>query len=488
MKQQLQSPVFIGADVLEIMSVAMYAEPLVIFRELLQNAADSIDTTISSGRLAPLDGTVSITLDPSTRTVSVLDNGAGLPNDLFDARMLSFGGSTKRDSIYRGFRGIGRLAGLGQCKTLVFRSRAEGDRFVKEARWSAMRVREMLSSGKQVTLEELALDAVDLQEVRASDEAAHFFEARLEGVRRLADDRLFDAHLIGSYLGQVAPVPFSPDFSMGSEIRNELLRRGPLLELNVSISGKVVLKPYKDKIEVRAGRTARIRNIEFLELPALHDGTAAYGWIGHHDYLGALRRDTPGRGLRVRSGNLQIGDEALLASAFPEERFNSWTVGEFHVFDAHLRPNARRDAFEPSIHVDNLYNQLRPHAASIARRCRQESRDRKQTREIEALAKALDVLESALGRESSPFAVALRKLIATSVQESVEQLKTRVPGRDEQGRLLAIQRRANRLASRFTDAAPSARDRGRLDVLKWLHGNASADVFSAAVRALRRDK
>jgi len=486
--QQTASPVFIGADVLEIMSVAMYAEPLVIYRELIQNSADSIDAAISTGLITPSEACVAVTFDSPSRTVSVFDNGMGLANDLFDSQMLSFGGSAKRMSTYRGFRGIGRLAGLGQCKTLIFRSRSVGDRFVREARWSAQRVRELVSNEGLISLEDLARETVELREHRADGGPENFFEVRLEGLRRLADDRLFDAHRIGRFLSEVAPVPFAKTFSRGEAIRNELLRRAPLLELRLTVADKMIVKPYQDVIEVRAGRSARITEIEYIELPALNDGTAAYGWIAHHDYLGALRRESPGRGLRVRSGKLQIGDDALLAPAFPEERFNAWTVGEFHVFDARLRPNARRDAFEPSVHVDNLYNQLRPYAAAVAKRCRQESKTRNQVRQVDALAKAFDDVDAALGRDSSPFAIALRKLVASTAQSSIAEIKSERIDHEAAAQIAAIERRAARLAKRNMPKKPSARESGRLDVLKWLHANASAELFTSAVRALRKVK
>jgi Histidine kinase-, DNA gyrase B-, and HSP90-like ATPase len=479
-------PVFIGADVLEIMSIAMYAEPLVIYRELIQNSADAIDAAASSGLIKPSEARVAIRLDVESRTASIFDNGIGLSNDAFDAQMLSFGASAKRTSTLRGFRGIGRLAGLGQCQTLVFRSRGAGDHFVREARWSALRARELISSHEVMPLEELAAESVELSSERAAGEPEHFFEVRLEGLRRLADDRLVDAYRICRYLSEVAPVPFAPQFSRGEDIREALLRRGPLLELQLTVNDHHVLKPYRDEVEVRAGRTARITDVDYVELPAVDDGTAAYGWIAHHDYLGALRRESPGRGLRVRSGNLQIGDETLFAAAFPEERFNAWAIGEFHVFDARLRPNARRDAFEPSVHVDNLYNQLGPYAASIARRCRQQSKSRNRSREVEALTGTFDAVDDALGRDASPFAVTLRRLVASSVQQSIAEFRADGSADDRTSEISSVERRASRLAKRRTEKKPSARELGRLDVLKWLHANASPTLFTSAIRALRK--
>lgn len=107
------SKVTVGSDVLEILSIAMYADPLVVYRELIQNSADAIDLAIRAGILGPRDGKISVSFDASTRTASLTDNGFGLSNEQFDDQMLALGASAKRVGTFRGFRGIGRLAGLG---------------------------------------------------------------------------------------------------------------------------------------------------------------------------------------------------------------------------------------------------------------------------------------------------------------------------------------------------------------------------------------
>lgn len=480
MKAAAKPKIVVGADVLDIMSIAMYAEPLVIFRELVQNAADSIDLAVSTGKMMPGKGRVDVSFDPITRTVAVLDNGLGLDNETFEAQMLSFGASVKRTEHYRGFRGIGRLAGLGHCKELVFRSRASGDRLIREARWSSIRARELIAQHEIVPLEALANEVVTLREYAPTKEPNAFFEVRLEGVRRVADDRLFDQRKIASYLSEVAPVPFADEFTYGREIRDALLRRAPLLELELSVGGAIVTKPYRDEIEVRAGRAARISEIEFVELPSVDDHTAAYGWIAHHDYLGALKGDSPGRGLRVRSGNLQIGDHTLLAKAFPEERFNGWAIGELHVFDARLRANARRDAFEPSAHVDNLYNQLAPYAAGIAKRCRQQSKSRTEVRHTNSLSATLDAVEGALGKRASALAVAIRRSFGEAAETQLEALRSSgsIEWTEE---LREIEKRAKSLARRSTSKTLSPKDRGVLDALEWLYSRGETRLVVAAI-------
>ena len=46
-----KNEIIIGKDILELLSSAMYVNPLTIYREYLQNSADSIDEGIKEGLL-----------------------------------------------------------------------------------------------------------------------------------------------------------------------------------------------------------------------------------------------------------------------------------------------------------------------------------------------------------------------------------------------------------------------------------------------------
>ena len=111
----------IGKDVLELLSSSMYVNVLSIYREYVQNAADAIDAARQMGVLAKeAAGRVEITVDQQQRTVRIRDNGSGLSQDEFVERLVAFGASKKRGSGARGFRGVGRLAGIGYCQELIF--------------------------------------------------------------------------------------------------------------------------------------------------------------------------------------------------------------------------------------------------------------------------------------------------------------------------------------------------------------------------------
>jgi hypothetical protein len=103
-----------------------------------------------------------------------------------------------------------------------------------------------------------------------------------------------------------------------------------------------------------------------------------------YEYEGALPNAALMKGLRLRSGNVQVGEHALLEELFSEPRFNVWSVGEVHVIDRRIVPNGRRDHFEQNAHFHNLLNHLAPTAREISRRCRTSSIRRKCLREFES--------------------------------------------------------------------------------------------------------
>jgi len=128
----------------------------------------------------------------------------------------------------------------------------------------------------------------------------------------------------------------------------------------------------------------------------------AVGWILHHNYLGAIPTKTGIKGFRVRSGDIQVGEDNLLDEIFPETRFNSWTVGEVHVVDKNIRPNGRRDNFEQNIHFLNMVNHLSVRGRDIAKRCRTSSIIRNRIKEFEIEERKIFEKISFLKQQSLP--------------------------------------------------------------------------------------
>lgn len=377
----------VGKDLLELVSSAMYVEPLTAYREYLQNAADSIDEARRLGLLGEDDsGRVEVTLDQGARMVRIKDNGAAIPSAEVLDRLLALGGSSKRGTEARGFRGVGRLAALGYAQYLTFRTRAQGEDVVTEVTWDGRRLRTALAASDSGDLAAVVAAVVDIRVVSAGDQAERFFEVEIGRIARQRGDRLLDPTAVEGYLAQVAPIPFSKEFHHGAAITDALRAAGPLGELEVTIDGGApITRPHRDEIPL-GGSSTEIRELTLIELPGVDGGLAAVGWFAHHDYRGAIPAAALVKGVRVRVGNIQVGDHSILEQIFPESRFNSWTVGEVHVFDRRIVPNGRRDEFEANAHHANLVNQLSPIGRDVARRCRTSSARRSKLREFESAA------------------------------------------------------------------------------------------------------
>lgn len=380
-------PPLIGKDILELLSSSMYASALPIYREYIQNAADAIDEARAQGVLKPNEpGRVDITIDHDQRLVRIRDNGIGLGEAAFVERLISFGASKKRGTTARGFRGVGRLAGLGYCQAVTFRAKAAGEAAIHELRWDCRRLKTHLRN--QQTGEELSKLVTDIVTKRNAEPgrpADHFFEVELAGIVRHGDDTLVDEAAISTYLSQVAPIPFAPSFRFGEQIAASLGPRVKVGNAEIFINGgtQPIYRPHRNEFEVRRGVEDKFSDLELVTIPASDGELAATGWVLHHSYLGAIPPRSNLGGLRLRSGNMQIGEADLLAELFPEPRFNSWVVGEIHVVDNRILVNGRRDYFEQNVHFHNVLNQLSPVAQGLARRCRSSSIRRNYMRQFD---------------------------------------------------------------------------------------------------------
>lgn len=406
------SPVVVGKDVLELLSSAMYVEPLTIYREYVQNAADAIDQARASRDNA---GRIDVAIDAAARSISIRDDGSGIPAAEFRRTLTAVGASSKRGTDARGFRGVGRLSGLAYARSLVFRSRAAGEDSVSTMTWNCQALRTALRDPEDRRDLASIIDAITTTTVNRAESGPSFFEVRLEGVARQGDDRIMSPGAVGDYLAQIAPVPFDADFSLAASIADTLASSLDLGNLAIVLNESEPLRrPFGDVLPVDGGRALRLREVAFVEIPSVDGGIAAVGWVAHHDYEGAIHASTQVRGLRVRAGDVQIGEAGVLADIFPEQRFDAWTVGEIHILDPRIMPNGRRDDFERNVHLANLKNHLAPLGRDVANRCRTSSRERKRLRDIEL--EQISAREGLAVLEQGSLGASERERVALSVE------------------------------------------------------------------------
>ena len=344
----------IGKFTLESLTTGMYADARIVYREYIQNAVDSLEAAVKRRLIEPSGMRIDIVVSAGRRAISVRDNGVGLGAEEVPHTLLSIGSSSKRHTQNRGFRGIGRLGGMSYCDTLSFTTTCEGENTAATVRFDCRRLREMLLPGLHESLDLSAvLSAVT--EITHKPEAGskHYFLVEMEGVDPMSG--LLDVEDIRDYIAQTAPLPYrSRLFSHTREIHQYTERSGYTIEEFPIFFGtqerdlEPLYKPNRDRYH--SGRSKK-RPDELLEVRCFSVKTGgtvcAVGWYGAGSWYGMISEPSL-RGLRVRKGNILIGDAKMLNSIFKEPRFNGWVQGEVFVLSEELVPNARRDDFERS--------------------------------------------------------------------------------------------------------------------------------------------
>ncbi len=233
--------VTMGKDILGLLSSSMYKNPLTIYREYIQNAADAIDEARAAGFFRQgQEARIEVNLDTVARKIRIRDNGIGINAKEFVSRMIAFGASKKKGSQARGFRGVGRLSALGICQELIFRSRTKNEPSVNELRWDGRVIKRLLHDTKFTGgLNDLVNQAVSLRQYESDAYPEHFFEVELIKPLRLRQDALLNEIEVRNYIAQVAPVPFSPDYSFGQKIFDWLRSKTDLGEFNIFMNTSV---------------------------------------------------------------------------------------------------------------------------------------------------------------------------------------------------------------------------------------------------------
>ncbi len=348
-----------GMYLLDSFTSGMYNDPLIVYREYIQNAVDSIDL-VSRGRNRSPE--VRINLEPGSRQITIRDNASGIPADLAEEVLCSIGSSNKSAKGLRGFRGIGRLGGVAFSDNAIFRTKAKNESIESIQEWDCRGLRKLLAEqGKEaLSLEEVFQDVTTFRQEQCKHRRESYFEVTLSGVSSFRN-QIFDIEKVRRYLSQVAPVPFDfQDFSYSQAIDQYLSSKlSSYGRYNILLNGEPIRKPYKDSIRLAKGDSDPIEGVEFFQIKNGKSQRIACGWYGQRrDLLGSIVRGDDSSGIRVRVGNIQIGDAHLLDFCFREPRFNSYVTGEVHVECGDLIPNSRRDDFVDNMSKGLFYNSI----------------------------------------------------------------------------------------------------------------------------------
>lgn len=382
----------VGKYTLESLTNGMYSSPLDLYREYIQNAVDSIDDAVRSGIVDKKNSRIDISVNTETASISIKDNGCGIGKENAERLLVDIGNSKKSRSLSRGFRGIGRLAGLGYCDSLSFITTAQGEAEKTIITFDAKQLKKLLIPGTNDddSIYDV-INAVVSKKTLPEKANSHYFEVELKGVSH--QNALTDYETLKSYLTQNTPLPFHPDFQWGKTVISKVELSGyqiPEYNVYLSYNGKTekVYKPYRDTVV--SDRVKKLSdNIRDIQIRVLgdKDQPLAIMWYASTNFYGTIIDNTT-KGIRIRQGNILIGDNTTCSQFFKEERFNGWVIGEVYVINDNLIANSRRDNFEQNDIYFQLADEIKECATQITKELRKLSYDRSLSNEKKVIAQA----------------------------------------------------------------------------------------------------
>jgi molecular chaperone HtpG len=341
----------VGKNFLENLTVAMYENSFTVYREFVQNAADSIDKAIAKGIIDKDEACIDIHIEYNKRRITVFDNACGISMREFKKKMMDVADSDKDRDTEKGFRGIGRLAGLGYCDKLIFRTTARGEDKESVITWDGIKLKTIVDDPKQHPSSDELIETITEVQYKPAETSEHYFEVIMEDVSFESDD-LLDEQQVIKYLQAVAPVPYANYFIFSSKIHDYAANNNFAIdEYVIIVNGNQLYKPYRTKLYEGTSDSKKeydeIYDVDFKIFTNNSGTPIAWMWYGIAKYEKQIPVINEMRCIRLRKENIQIGDESTIGYPrfYREPRGNSYYIGEVFAFDKGLIPNARRDYF-----------------------------------------------------------------------------------------------------------------------------------------------
>lgn len=354
-----------GLRLLETLTSALYEDPIVFFREYVQNSADAYVRSPVNGEFK-----ITIEIDREKRCISFHDNGNGIERKDFLNKMTSIGKSDKSNAVDQiGFRGIGRLSAMPFCDRLVFKNKISGEKTIQEFSWNGRQYNSLLAKSESDDLVQVINDITDMKEMPyPGNPNDHYFAVLVESYSDEISD-MIDSADFEARLCKLLPLKYSPSFSAQNEIHNRYRRfMGSDLqkfEFDVYLGDTPLYKPYTQDhiLESDIVFWELSFDKESSDLPRENIGLL---WFTFNRKVSSNHKATP-RGIYVRSKNMLLGNEYAIADAVTKgsgkyvatyreltQTLNG-VYGELLIDTARLSDNARRDWFR----IDSASNQLK---------------------------------------------------------------------------------------------------------------------------------
>lgn len=354
--------IYVGRNLLETLTSALYESPIILFREYVQNSLDAYNNSQKNGYDEITDFCVEIDIDKETRVIKIKDNGYGIEGkDNFEKDMLSFGDSRKVDkSQFIGFRGIGRISAVPFCEKLTFANKAIGQKNRNICVWKGETFKQLINNDYKDTksFEDVIKKIVTIYDEESLEEE-HYFEVVIENyskeLEEVIENKNFEANL-----RKLLPLRYDSSFTKAKQIiehyNNFMNEKFEKYMCCIKLNGKELTKRYTDKEHVLASDLIFVEIRDKAIGGNIEGDKAGIMWFTFNQLMTAKRNDKD-YGIMVRSKNVLMGSNDTFADLCEDssEHVASYTqltatlrgvYGELLINSLNLRDNARRDWFK----------------------------------------------------------------------------------------------------------------------------------------------
>jgi molecular chaperone HtpG len=363
----MEENIRIGKTVIETLTQGMYEDARFIFREYVQNSVDAVDKAVEKNILKNRKaGEIFIEIDKENKRISFEDNGTGIKHKEVFSILGNIALSEKDRKKDKGFRGIGRLGGLGYCDNLIFETSFINEPIKTIMVWNAFELRQKLfDKNVKDDASEIVKSVITIEKEK-DDDNNHYFKVTLEGID---NDELLEIENIKEYLSMVAPLEYPSQFHYKTVIYKYAKQNNlEIDEYKIFLNSNIITKPYITDLYEESSKKNdykkydEIVDIKFFDFNNDKQEKLAWGWYG----ISRFEKQIPKhpnyfRGIRLRKGNIQIGDEQTLLNRkiLREERANGYFLGEIYCVHPDLIPNSRRDYFNENSELKSLEKSLK---------------------------------------------------------------------------------------------------------------------------------
>lgn len=344
-----------GKKLLKICMGDIYPNPMVVYREYVQNSCDSLQEAERQGLFGNnIQKIVSITI--SSNSISIHDRGIGVKSEDIITCLIDLSFSQKNgDNIGR--YGIGRLTGAKYCDELVFETSAFGETKKSIVRFNAKKAREIIKSDEEMECTTVVNKVTTFtQEDEKQD--MHYFRVTMNNV--------FESHLLDKedakrYLAETVPVDFSssfkdyllkPAFDENTGFK-DLYEKVPCC--NVMLDGAPIKKLYESSVTNSTNQEERVGKIRFFKLEN-EEELLAWGWYAMTVTAKQFISTVPFRKIRLRQLNMAVGDLTYFDNLYKKDADAPYFIGEIYAAHPMIEPTTGREGL-----VDNNYKKIFEH-------------------------------------------------------------------------------------------------------------------------------